>query len=185
MINELKECLWRQFAASIDMLKNAIELCPDEHWDRTPKLFYQAYHCLVFLDYYLTNPPDNFTSALPFSFADPDHLPPDVLDDLVPERTYSKQESLVYLQASREKCRSVISGLSVETINDRWIENPGNMNYALFEILLYNMRHVQHHAAQMNLLLRQTIHNAPGWVGRSSDSLSPTNKQINPLNNFL
>jgi uncharacterized damage-inducible protein DinB len=35
------------------------------------------------------------------------------------------------------------------------------------ELLLYNMRHVQHHAAQLNLILRQKTESAPGWVARA------------------
>jgi len=31
-----------------------------------------------------------------------------------------------------------------------------------FELLLHNMRHVQHRAAQLNLLLRQRTDSAPG-----------------------
>lgn len=34
----------------------------------------------------------------------------------------------------------------------------------VWESLLYNMRHVQHHAAQLNLLLRQATNDAPRWV---------------------
>jgi uncharacterized damage-inducible protein DinB len=32
------------------------------------------------------------------------------------------------------------------------------------ELLLYNMRHVQHHTAQLNLMLRQETGSAPRWV---------------------
>jgi len=35
------------------------------------------------------------------------------------------------------------------------------------ELILYNIRHVQHHAAQLNLILRQTTDSAPGWVARA------------------
>jgi uncharacterized damage-inducible protein DinB len=35
------------------------------------------------------------------------------------------------------------------------------------ELLLYNVRHVQHHAAQLSLILRQTTDSAPGWVGHA------------------
>jgi hypothetical protein len=35
------------------------------------------------------------------------------------------------------------------------------------ELLLYSMRHVQHHSAQFNLILRETIDSAPGWVSRA------------------
>jgi hypothetical protein len=36
---ELKEILWKQFAASIDVLENAIRLCPDEFWDTDTKFW--------------------------------------------------------------------------------------------------------------------------------------------------
>ena len=48
------------------------------------------------------------------------------------------------------------------------------MRYNVIEILLYNMRHVQHHAAQLNLLLRQAINDAPEWVYEAQDKLRLT-----------
>src|SRR5882762_8235316 len=107
MITALKESLWKQFGASIDMLINAIELWPEGHWNSDKKLFYNAYHCLVFLDYYLTMPPNNFSSPLPFSIAEPDAIIVDTVDDIIPDRVYSKKELLDYAQSSREKCHTV------------------------------------------------------------------------------
>jgi hypothetical protein len=169
MLNILKESLWKQFGASIDMLKNAILLSPDEHWDAGNKFFYNAYHCLVFLDYYLTFPaPKNFSPPLPFTLSD--EIPTDCIDDLVPDKIYSKQELLDYLHALREKCHQVITGLTAEKLSERWIEQEEDgRNYAMLELLLYNMRHVQHHAAQLNMLLRQGINDAPRWVSRAKD----------------
>lgn len=171
MLDILKESLWKQFGASIDMLKNAILLFPEEYWNTSNKFFYNAYHCLVFLDYYLTFPAaKDFSPPLPFTISD--KIPTDGIDDLVPDRIYSKQELLDYLQANREKCHQVIAGLTAEKLSERWIEQEeGGRNYATLELLLYNMRHVQHHAAQMNMLLRQGIHNAPRWVSRAKDEL--------------
>ena len=41
------------------------------------------------------------------------------------------------------------------------------MNFA--ELPLYNMRHVQHHAAQLNLLLRQAADDAPLRVAAAKE----------------
>ena len=171
MINVLKESLWKQFGASIDMLKNAIMLWPDERWVTGKKFFYNAYHCLVFLDYYLTIPADNFSSPLPFAIKAPNEIPEDALDDLVPYRIYTRKELLDYLELSREKCRQMIGGLTEEKLTERWIEKDGNRNYAVLELLLYNMRHVQHHAAQLNMLLRREINDSPRWVSRAKDGI--------------
>jgi DinB superfamily len=177
MITALKESLWKQFGASIAMLKNAITLCPEEYWNTNKKLFYNAYHCLIFLDYYLTISPNNFSSPLPFTITESGKVPDDAIDDIIPDSVYSKKELLDYLQSSRDKCHQLIAGLTEERMKERWIEEPdpvaapGTMNYSVLEILLYNMRHVQHHAAQLNLLLRQGINNAPRWVSRAEDEL--------------
>ena len=171
MMNTLKESLWKQFGASIDMLSNAIRMWPDEHWNTRKKFFYNAYHCLVFLDYYLTYPASrNFSSPLSFTLAEKG-VDEDAIDDVIPDRIYSKTELLDYLQSNREKCYRVISGLTEENVNDRWIEPDGKMNYSILELLLYNMRHVQHHAAQLNMMLRLEINSAPRWVGRTNEDL--------------
>ena len=39
MIDDLKDSLWKQFGASIDMLKNAITMIPDAYWNTDKKFF--------------------------------------------------------------------------------------------------------------------------------------------------
>jgi hypothetical protein len=172
MMTAVKESLWKQFGGSMDMLKNAIAMWPEQQWFTNKKFFYIAYHSLVFLDYYLTiPPPQNFSSPLPFTETEPEQAPADAVDDVIPDRIYSKKELLDYLEASREKCHNLIAELTERKLQERWIEVAGNKNYSIFELLLYNMRHVQHHAAQLNLLLRQGINDAPRWVRHATDEL--------------
>ncbi len=159
MKNQLNESLWTQFGASIDMLENAIKACPAEHWETDTKFWYNAYHTLFFLDYYLTMEPKIFSPPPPFTLSE--------FGDEMPEKVYSKSELLGYLQYCRIKCYQLIADLTEDKLNARWINASGSMNYPVFELLLYNMRHVQHHAAQLNLLLRQGIDDAPGWVSRA------------------
>src|SRR5690606_10636313 len=82
-----------------------------------------------------------------------------------PEIIYTKTEVLDYLEHCRLKANRLISELTPKRMNERWINEY--KNYSLLEILLYNMRHIQHHSAQLNLFLRQTIDNAPSWVGQA------------------
>jgi hypothetical protein len=169
MINVLQQSLWKQFGASIDMLKNAIEQWPEALWESERRFYYMAYHTVVFLDYYLTMPAGAFVSPLPFTISATGRLPEGAIDDVLPNRIYSKAELLDYLQASREKCRRVLADLMDERVTQRWVEVGGDMDYSVLELLLYNMRHVQHHTAQLNLLLRQRTGDAPGWVARVED----------------
>ena len=151
----INQTIWRQFGASIDMLENAINLCPKEFWDTEKKFWYCAYHCLFWLDYYLTLDPTNFEPPPPFTLSEFEN-------GAMPGRTYSKEELISYLQYGRKKCYDLIATMTDEIANSRWKNDY--KDYPVLEILCYNMRHVQHHTAQLNLLLRQEINDAPKWV---------------------
>jgi hypothetical protein len=159
-----KNTLWQQFGASIDMLGNAIDACPDELWsDRSqqPEYWYLVFHTLFWLDFYLSESREAFAPQPPFGLEEMD--PAGVL----PERVYTKDELKTFLEHGRRKCRAYIDNLEDETAGQRC--KAGSPDMSVVELLLYNMRHVQHHAAQLNLILRQKIDSAPGWVSRAKD----------------
>jgi DinB superfamily len=154
-----KAVLWQQFGASIDMLENGARACPAELWsDRSerPEFWYVVYHTLFFLDLYLSGSVEGFNPPAPFTLDEMDPV------GLMPERPFTKDELQNYLNHGRKKCRATIEALTDEKARARcqipWLE----MSFA--ELLLDNMRHVQHHAAQLNLILRQKTDSAPGWV---------------------
>ena len=156
----VNESLWQQFGASIEMLRNAIVMVPEEKWLSDKRFFKMSYHTLFFLDYYLTNPPKDFKPLLAFEFNDQGHI--------VPNKHYSKLEILEFLEACRSKCKKVCFSFNDENIADRWIQTDNwPRNYQMFELMMYNMRHVQHHSAQMNMMLRELINDSPDWVSRA------------------
>ncbi len=175
MDNTWREIIWSQFGAAIDMLENAVLACPDELWtdrllsDRSPQpefsqFWYVAYHTLFWLDLYLSGSVENFAPPSPFTL---EELDP---EGLLPERPYAKHELKAYLRHCRNKCRATLEALTDEKARQRcefsWLE----MSFA--ELLLYNMRHVQEHAAQLNLVLGHKIGSAPGWVGKARSNQS-------------
>jgi DinB superfamily len=169
-----KQCFWKNFGAAIDMLKNAVSLCPDELWQKEKKFFYLTYHTTIFLDYYLTIPAKDFHPALPYTITDENNLPAEAVDDVIPNRYYSRQEVLAYLTAIRGKCKKLIITATKDKLMNRWIEDdeinmhglcpPIVKNYPVLEILFYNFRHIQHHVGQLNFILRQKINTSPGWI---------------------
>ena len=159
-----KSILWPQFGAAIEMLENALTACPDELWsDRSPRPFwYVAYHTLFFLDLYLSDSLEGFAPPLPFNLAELDP------EGLLPEPPYTKDELLTYLEHGRRKCRATIEAMTDEKASQRC--GFARLDLSNAELLLYNMRHVQHHAAQLNLLLRQTVDSAPRWIKRAQSA---------------
>jgi hypothetical protein len=161
-----KAAIWGQFGAAIDMLERAVIACPDELWgDRTrrPEFWYLVFHTLFWLDLYLTGRKEGFAPPAPYTL---DELDP---AGLFPDRVYTKQEMRAYLEHGRRKCRATIAALTDEQAADRSGAQGPEIGFG--ELLIYNLRHVQHHAAQLNLMLRQTIDSAPGWVGQTAKEL--------------
>lgn len=157
---DFRKMAWQQFGAAIDMLENAIVASPEKLWSdrsRNPEYWYIAYHTLFFLDFYLSDPSEEFAPPEPYTLSELD--PSGVL----PDRVYTKDELLTYLKHGREKCRATIAALT----DERARQHCGfeRRDFTVAELFLYSMRHVQHHAAQLNLILRQTIDSAPNWVG--------------------
>ena len=154
--------LWQQFGAAIEMLENGLRACPEHLWSdpaERPEFWYLVYHTLFFLDLYLTGSVEGFSPPVPFTL---DELDP---AGLYPERPYTKEELQTYLEHGREKCRATVEALTDEKALERCRFSWGEMSFA--ELLLYNLRHVQHHAAQLNLILRQKTDSAPGWVAQT------------------
>ena len=164
--NSFKEIVWRQSGAAIDMLENCVAACPEELWsdrEREPQYFYLVYHTLFFLDLYLSGSLEGFHPPAPFNL---DELDP---AGVLPERVYTKDELQNYLEHCRQKCRATIRELTEERASTL-VEFPWlSMEFA--ELLLSNIRHVQHHTAQLNLILRQTIDSAPRWVKTAKSEL--------------
>jgi hypothetical protein len=159
--------IWRQFGASIDMLENALHTCPDELWSihlwndpahpaEFSEFWYVAYHTLFWLDLYLSGTVEGFTPPAPFSL---DELDP---AGVLPERQYSRQELNLYLRHCSLKCRATIEGLTDEKAHQVCKFSWGEISFG--ELLLDTMRHVQEHAAQLNLILGQKIGSPNRWV---------------------
>ena len=166
MKESLKVLIWQQFGATIDMLENAMHACPDSLWnDRSqkPEFWYLAYHTLFWLDFYLSEADSPLVPPSPFTLDERD-------PDAVPERPYTNDELQNYLEHGREKCRSLIASLTDKSSGEHLA--VGSFAGSRMELLLYNLRHVQHHAAQLNLILRQQIDSAPRWVRKTSKSLT-------------
>lgn len=163
-----RRILWEQFGAAIDMLENAIVACPEDLWrgrEGRPEAWRMAYHTLFWLDVYLSGSLEGFAPPAPIGMEEWDPA------SVAAPRPYSKGELLAYLEHGRRKCRALVAELEAERAARRCRFEWG-AEYSVAELLVYNMRHVQHHAAQLNLLLRQVTDSAPEWVGRTGKPLT-------------
>ncbi len=172
-----RTALWRQFGAAIEMLENALQACPEALWQerlwptpppaefppRFAEFWYVTFHALVWLDLYLSGvPEEEFAPPAPFAQGELDSV------EALPERPYTKEELHAYLASTRQKCHTQLLQLSDEQAR-RPVEYPWSEGQPIsfLELQLYNMRHVQEHAAQLNLFLGQNaIDGVSDWVGQ-------------------
>lgn len=152
--------LWRQFETAIDSLGDALRNCPDNLWEKSlwsdqpdqwvadgfSAFWYLGYHTIFWLDLYLTGTEEGFAPPEPFDLVEME------ANERLP-RTYSREELLGYLNDCRQKCQDTVDGLSTEQAHQLCQFPWGELPFA--ELLLYTMRHVQEHAAQLHMFLGQ------------------------------
>lgn len=173
--------VWKQFGAAIDMLDDALVVCPDSLW-RQPvwpdpsapseraEFWYVAYHTLFWLDLYLFGSEEGFAPPAPFALVEQE----DAIGPL-PDRVYTQDELRGYLASVRQKCRAIIETMTDERarqpVSFGWMREGEVVTYV--ELQLYNMRHIQGHAAELCLLLGQhSVQSNYDWVTRAQDDLS-------------
>ena len=176
------EHLWpsligRQFAAAVQMLRQAIEACPDELWDDRTQgspFWHLAYHVLFYADLYLSENEEAF-EARGYHVDKAQFLPGDYRELFgivtTPPKTYTKAQLLDYADHCLGKCEGTFAKLT----DERALERCGFSWYELNvgEFMLNNLRHVQHHTGQLILLLRRRADIGIGWLGTKDNQPAP------------
>ena len=158
-----KPAVESQSVATLDMLENAIRACPDRVWndEATPvarRFWYLVFHTLFWLDFYLSESDAGFAPPEPFTLGEMDPA------GVYPERAYAPSELLAYLAHGRNKLHRSFASLTEADASRRCGFQARDMS--VLELHLYSLRHVQHHVAQLHLILRERTDSAPGWVDR-------------------
>jgi hypothetical protein len=157
--------LWQQLGATVDMLDKALTNCPSEHWrlrvwdDPYAEFWNIACHALFWLDLHLSGSAD--------AFQPPPPIPLDELDPAgrLPARVLTQVELQRYGRHVRSTCERTLQTLTDEQAHRLCVFPWGELPYV--ELLLYSMRHVQEHAAQLNLVLGQRLGVMPGWIAKA------------------
>lgn len=174
MPEAIRDALWQQYAGAIAMLDNAVVACPDELWAAplwkvsgdsgstadTSEFWSLAAHAARWLERYFEAAPEEEFASLRSAAA----LTPE------PGARLSKEQVRGALATLRQRCHDVLGVLN-ETelqrpVSYEWIAKEP---FPYIELLIYNLRHLQEHAAQLSLFLGQ--HGVPDealdWVGRA------------------
>jgi hypothetical protein len=155
---DTKSVIQSQFLATLEMLKKAIQQCPEQIWaDPKPKneFWHIAFHSLFFAHFYLQPTEADFDAW--HKHRDVVSLSPS--DDLNSVKPYTKAEILEYLAFCQKQVIEKVasSNLAAES-GFHWL--PFNTH----EKHLYNIRHVQLHTGELCERLGQAGIDV-NWVG--------------------
>ena len=168
--DEIREIIKSQYHASLAMLRETIERCPEELWMSTASTnaFWQiAYHAVFFAHLYML---PNDKAFRPWAEHQKDTQnedglpgPPDPNSSLplIP-KPYTRAQVLTYLD--------IADGMLDEAMNSIDLHNPDSgfpwyKNISKLEHLFISIRHIQHHGGQLADRLRNTANQGTRWVG--------------------
>jgi len=162
----LRPILKSQFHAALAMLHQAVEICPEQLWNdssSTNAFWHVAYHALFCADMYLHanreifQPWEKHRDEYQFMgrIPTPPHRPPKI------EAPYTKEEILEYCGICEARVDEAISNLDLHA------PECGFWWYSMskLEHQFVNLRHIQHHAAQLADRLRASAGIGVDWVG--------------------
>ena len=167
MLNTLSELLANQYEASLSTLNLCVAGCPERCWSECVakwKFCQTAFHAIFFADLYL-QPSDDVEAfkRQPFHveyktvFRDYEEL-----EDRPQELLYDKLFVLNYLQHVRHKAQEAIARESADVLAGQSGFHWRKCSRA--ELHVHNIRHIQHHAAQLSLRLRLDANINIPWV---------------------
>lgn len=155
-----REAIRSQYLSSLEMMKQAVETCPEEMWanGEDKDHFWQiAYHALFYTHLYLQKTVADF-------IAWPKHLDGAERQDTPLEkigRVYTKAEILEYLGLCQDQVVRQTSMLDLEAPSGfEWLP------FGKLELQIYNIRHLQQHVGEMFERLGTRASARLNWVAK-------------------
>lgn len=149
------------------MLRECVELCPDELWgailDKPPRAFWRiAYHASFYTHFYLSKNQDSFAHwdkhdpHAVMTFADEGReLPPEGI-------VYSRQEMIEYIDWISGQMETMLALLDLESPESGF---PWYKNFPKLDHVLLTLRHLGVHVGQLQeILFERSID--PDWISR-------------------
>lgn len=169
-IQTLRSVLKSQYHASLAMLRETLERCPDDLWSSTQYVnaFWQvAYHTLFFAHVYLQPNEAAFErwehhqTGVQHEDGIPGEADPNSTLPLIPQ-PYMRAQVLEYWSFCDRMVDVAVDALNLldPSSGFDWYDRVSK-----FEHQLINIRHIQHHTAQLSDRLRSAAGIGISWVG--------------------
>jgi hypothetical protein len=172
---QLRDILRSQYHAALGHLAQALELCPDNLWSHAGPhqmpFWRVAYHTLFFTDLYLQHNADDFRPRdyheTDIQYLDGYPSPPEV-EDICEHPHRPPQTGQSYTRAQMLEYWKYCDALVDTQLSTIDLDRPDSGFYwyklSKLEHQFINIRHIQHHSAQLADRLRQHANIGVKWV---------------------
>lgn len=155
---DIRAALKEQYHAGLAMLRQCVELCPDDMWTAGahPRSYYRiVFHCAFFTQLYIGQNqaafqpwPDRREDWHPGLWEDPAYMEPYELPEDSPE--YTREEMIQYIDYVDSLVDPIVDALDLDTDDSGfyWYEDISKLSHELM-----NLRHIQGHVGQLSELL--------------------------------
>jgi hypothetical protein len=166
ILSEIKKSYSRQIGAAFKMLENVINNANDTTW--TSRLnnmpFWQiCYHVLWYTDFYFHANQETFRpQSFDMEGIKNYWIKPDSQMIENQKHPISKKDMLFYCNYGRQKAQQFIDGIDVT-----YFTTPSPFEWHGFpkiDIVDYNIRHLQHHIGQLDIILRREQDIGNPWI---------------------
>jgi len=161
---EVRRVIKSQYGAALEMLRQTVLECPDELWeDGGPNRFWHvAYHALFYVHLYAQPTESDFAPwarhRQAHQFLGPVPWPP--FDRPEIGEPYTREEIVEYLDLCRAEVVARVDAADLEAASGfEWLP------FGKLELLLYSLRHLQHHVGELSGRLLTETGREVDWVG--------------------
>jgi hypothetical protein len=149
------EIIKSQYLASLEMLREAVMLCPENQWDNSAyknKFWQVVYHALFYVHFYLQ---PGVQAFVPWA---KDRKGVHQMEPV--SEPYLKQEILEYFEICQKEVQKQMPSLDLDA--------PSGFDWLPFtkmELQIYSIRHLQHHTGELCERLGGLGEIEVHWVG--------------------
>jgi hypothetical protein len=165
---DIKNAIQSQYLAALGMLEQAVVKCPEPVWNAAEdrnKFWHVAYHALFYTHLYLQDTEKDFRPWAKhrdeYQFMGQVPWPPHAAPKI--GAPYSREELMEYLAAVKEQVQARVPKLDLEAASGfDWLP------FGKLELQFYNIRHLQHHTAELYERLGARAGIDLDWIGRTA-----------------
>ena len=166
---DTREVIRSQYLAALEMLKQAVDRCPESLWNAPEdkaKFWHVAYHALFYTHLYLQDTEEDFRPWAnhrdEYQFMGPMPWPPHNLPKI--GDPYTKEDVLAYLAVVQQQVEERVPAQDLEAASGfSWLP------FSKFELQVYNIRHIQQHAGELFERLGARAAIELDWVGQGPE----------------